>query len=108
MKQYWAVFLLVILISIVGTIIFMEKYHSPKEVYTGEEYRELIHDIDSLSFHINTINKERDSLRSILDTTKSKVIIIEKEYEKDYIDITNQSISDDVEFFINYLEQVKY
>lgn len=72
---------------------------------TEEEYKELVQDIDSLSSHIYNITKERDSLSTVIDTAKAKVVIIEKKYEKDYIDITNQSIRDDIEFFSNYISQ---
>lgn len=107
MSKYWVSYLLVALICIVATMVLMDKFYVPKDkgLRTEEEYRELVLDIDSLSSHIDNITKERDSLSLVIDTAKSKVVIIEKKYEKDYIDITNQSIRDDIEFFSNYLSQ---
>lgn len=107
MRKYWVSYLLVALICIVATIVLMNRFYVPKDkgLRTEEEYRELVLDIDSLSSHIDNITKERDSLSLVIDTAKSKVVIIEKKYEKDYIDITNQSIRDDIEFFSNYLSQ---
>ena len=107
MSKYWVSYLLVALICIVATMVLMDRFYVPKDkgLRTEEEYRELVLDIDSLSSHINNITKERDSLSLVIDTAKSKVVIIEKKYEKDYIDITNQSIRDDIEFFSNYLSQ---
>lgn len=107
MSKYWVSYLLVALICIVATMVLMDKFYVPKDkgLRTEEEYRELMLDIDSLSSHIDNITKERDSLSLVIDTAKSKVVIIEKKYEKDYIDITNQSIRDDIEFFSNYLSQ---
>lgn len=107
MSKYWVSYLLVALICIVATMVLMDKFYVPKDkgLRTEEEYRELVLDIDSLSSHIDNITKERDSLSLVIDTAKSKVVIIEKKYEKDYIDITNQSIRDDIKFFSNYLSQ---
>lgn len=107
MSKYWVSYLLVALICIVATMVLMDKFYVPKDkgLRTEEEYRELVLDIDSLSSHIDNITKERDSLSLVIDTAKSKVVIIEKKYEKDYTDITNQSIRDDIEFFSNYLSQ---
>lgn len=107
MSKYWVSNLLVALICIVATIVLMDKFYIPKDkgLRTEEEYKELVQDIDSLSSHINNITKERDSLSTVIDTAKAKVVIIEKKYEKDYIDITNQSIGDDIEFFSNYISQ---
>lgn len=106
MSKYWVSYLLVALICIVATMVLMDKFYVPKDKgLRTEEYRELVLDIDSLSSHIDNIAKERDSLSLVIDTAKSKVVIIEKKYEKDYIDIINQSIRDDIEFFSNYLSQ---
>lgn len=107
MSKKWVSYLLVALVCIVATIVLMDYFYVPKDkgLRTEEEYRELVLDIDSLSSHIDNITKERDSLSLVIDTAKSKVVIIEEKYEKDYIDITNQSIRDDIEFFSNYLSQ---
>lgn len=107
MSKYWVSYLLVALICIVATMVLMDKFYVPKDkgLRTEEEYKELVQDIDSLSSHIYNITKERDSLSTVIDTAKAKVVIIEKKYEKDYIDITNQSIRDDIEFFSNYISQ---
>lgn len=107
MSKYWVFCSLVALVCIVVTIVLMIEFYAPKDKWlrTEEEYKELVQDIDSLSSHINNITKERDSLFTVIDTTKAKVVIIEKKYEKDYIDITNQSIRDDIEFFSNYISQ---
>ena len=107
MSKYWVFCSLVALVCIVVTIVLMNEFYVPKDkgLRTEEEYKELVQDIDSLSSHINNITKERDSLFTVIDTAKAKVVIIEKKYEKDYIDITNQSIRDDIEFFSNYISQ---
>ena len=107
MNKYWVFCSLVALVCIVVTIAVMGEFYVPKdkELRTEEEYKKLVQDIDSLSSHINNITKERDSLSTVIDTAKAKVVIIEKKYEKDYIDITNQSIGDDIKFFSNYISQ---
>lgn len=106
MKQYWAMFLLIALICIVSTMTVMDKFYSkPCPELPNDDYKELVHSIDSLNNHISLIIKTNDSLKVVIDTTKSKIVIIQKEYEEDFIDITNQSIGDDIEFFSNYLSE---
>lgn len=107
MSKYWVSYLLVALVCIVATMVLMDKFYVPKDrgLRTEEEYKELVQDIDSLSSYIDNITKERDSLSLMIDTAKAKVVIIKKKYEKDYINIANQSIRDDIEFFSDYLSQ---
>ena len=104
--KYWTMYLLVALVCIVSTMVIMDKCYVPKDgYYTEKEYKELVNEIDSLSSHINEINASEDSLISSIDTAKTKVVVIEKEYEEDYIDVTNQSIGDDIKFFTEYLSK---
>lgn len=104
-KKYWAAFLLVGLVCTASTMFLMSKlYNKPLEL-PNNDYKELVHSIDSLSSYITEINKTNDSLRSVIDTTKLKIIINQKEYEEDFVNITNQPIGNDIEFFSNYLSE---
>ena len=105
LKNYWTLFLLVGLVCTVTTMILMDKFYVPKGVQPNKDYEELIQNIDSLSSCIETINKEKDSLRMVIDTTKSKIDTINYWYEKELINITNQPIRDDVKFFSEYLSK---
>lgn len=69
-------------------------------------YEELNNYIDSLNNKINLLKLEKDSLSEIIDSSKVKVNIIEHWYEKELINITNQSIADDVVFFTEYLSKI--
>ena len=69
-------------------------------------YEELNNHIDSLNNKINLLKLEKDSLSEIIDSSKVKVNIIEHWYEKELINITNQSIADDVVFFTEYLSKI--
>lgn len=104
-KKYWTLYLLVGLVCTVSTMVLMDKFYVPKGVQPNKDYEELIENIDSLSSHIELLNKEKDSLRMIIDTTKSKIDTINYWYEKELIDIVNQPIRDDVEFFSKYLSK---
>ena len=106
MKDNWALYLLIALICIAGTMTIMDRvYRKNLPTSPSDDYKELVRDIDSLNNHISSINKINDSLRNAVDTTKVKVIKIREKYEADYIDITNQPLGDDVKFFSDYLSE---
>lgn len=105
MKNYWAAFLLVGLLCVASTMFLMDKFYRKNEELPNDDYKELVHGIDSLTNHISLISKVNDSLKSVIDTTKFEIIINQENYEKDFIDITNQPIGDDVEFFSRYLSE---
>ena len=79
------------------------KREVPKQ--PSDNYQELIHDLDSLSSKLDSVLLERDSLIQVIDTSKANVEYIDKWYEKALIDITNQSVASDVQFFTNYISQ---
>jgi hypothetical protein len=106
MKDNWALYLLIALICIAGTMTIMDRvYRKNLPASPSDDYKELVRDIDSLNNHISSINKINDSLRNAVDTTKVKIIKIREKYEADYIDITNQPLGDDVKFFSDYLSE---
>lgn len=106
MRGNWALYLLIALICIAGTMTIMDRvYRKNLPTSPSDDYKELVRDIDSLNNHISSINKINDSLRNAIDTTKVKIIKIREKYEADYIDITNQPLGDDVKFFSDYLSE---
>ena len=106
MKDNWALYLLIALICIAGTMTIMDRvYRKNLPTSPSDDYKELVRDIDSLNNHISSINKINDSLHNAVDTTKVKIIKIREKYEADYIDITNQPLGDDVKFFSDYLSE---
>lgn len=106
MRGNWALYLLIALICIAGTMTIMDRvYRKNLPTSPSEDYKELVRDIDSLNNHISSINKVNDSLRNAVDTTKVKTIKIREKYEADYIDITNRPLGDDVKFFSDYLSE---
>lgn len=96
--------LLVGLACITGTMIVMDRFYTPKAP-PSSHYEELLSDMDSLSNCINSLSKEKDSLQLFIDTTKSRIDTVEYWYEKELIDIVNQPIRSDVEFFTKYLSE---
>lgn len=106
MKDHWTLYLLIALVCIAGTMTIMDRtYRSKLPTSPSDDYKELVHSIDSLNSHIDSISKVNDSLYNAIDTTKVKIIKIREKYEADYIDITNQPIGDDVKFFSDYLSE---
>lgn len=97
--------IVVILLAIVliGNFFFKDENTS-----VNPDYQNLTNKIDSLNVELNLLKLQRDSLLNVIDSSKAKVEVIENWYEKELVDITNQPIAADVEFFSNYLKQNNY
>lgn len=91
-------------IVVVGNI-FVSKFFN-ENTSPNSEYQNLTNKIDSLNVEIYLLKLQRDSLFNIIDSSKVKVEIITNWYEKELVDITNQSIASDVVFFSNYISEV--
>lgn len=62
--------------------------------------------IDSLNKEVRKLEITNDSLISVITNSKGKIDTINNWYEKELIDITNQSIASDASFFAEYVSQV--
>ena len=95
--------IVVILLAIVliGNFFFKDRNTS-----VNPDYQNLTNKIDSLNVELNLLKLQRDSLLNVIDSSKVKVEVIENWYEKELVDITNQPIAADVEFFSNYISEV--
>ena len=90
----------------VGVILVVILWFSLRTTPTDiPDYKELTNKIDSLNSELSLLKLERDSLLTVIDSSKVKVEVIEHWYEKELTDITNQSIASDVVFFTEYLSQ---
>lgn len=91
---------------LVGVILVAILWFSLRTTPTDvPDYKELTNKIDSLNSELSLLKLERDSLLTVIDSSKVKVEVIEHWYEKELTDITNQSIASDVVFFTEYLSQ---
>lgn len=61
--------------------------------------------IDSLNKEVRKLEITNDSLISVITNSKGKIDTINNWYEKELIDITNQSIAADASFFAEYVSQ---
>lgn len=95
--------IVVILLAIVliGSFFFKDENTS-----VNPDYQNLTNKIDSLNVELNLLKLQRDSLLNVIDSSKAKVEVIENWYEKELVNITNQPIAADVEFFSNYISEV--
>lgn len=89
--------------SLIACFIWFQPKH--KEVDKSINYDSLIHYIDSLNGELDTLKGTRDSLISVIDTSKVKINNVKAWYEKKLIDVTNQPVADDVVFFTEYLSE---
>lgn len=65
----------------------------------------LINVNDSLILVSKELSTSVDSLKNEVGKVDSVIVETEKVYEKDFIDITNQSIAADARFFSEYLSE---
>lgn len=89
-----------IVLCLMGTLVWITLTKNPQP-----NYKELVGRIDSLNNEISWLKSEKDSLRKVIDSSKVRVDVIEHWYEKEFTDITNQSIANDVVFFTEYLSE---
>lgn len=61
--------------------------------------------IDLLNKEVRKLEVTNDSLMCVITNSKNKVDTINNWYEKELIDITNQSIAADASFFAEYVSQ---
>lgn len=61
--------------------------------------------IDSLNKEVRKLEITNDSLISVITNSKGKIDTLNNWYEKELIDITNQSIAADASFFAEYVSQ---
>lgn len=94
--------IIVILLAIIfiGNFFFKDRNTS-----INPDYQNLTNKIDSLNIELNLLKLQKDSLLSIIDSSKVRVEIIENWYEKELVDITNQPVAADVEFFSKYISE---
>lgn len=94
-----------LLVTIVALVVYAAITSNHKEEVIYPSYGELVEHIDSLNNELSLLLLERDSLYKTIQQSEKKVDTIEHWYEKELIDITNQSITDDVVFFTEYLSE---
>ena len=98
-KVWKIILILSIIINIVLGFILLDKQKNSKpnfNIYTEK--------IDSLKFELTTLQQNRDSVRSLIDTITIKINDNKKNYEKIHNVILSNSINDDYVFFTEYLK----
>lgn len=93
MKKYW-----IIIVILICIIIFQDFYYKPSAVYIQESK------IDSLQVEIDSLSKIKNKTIVQIDTIYKELNIINKEYEKNFNTIINNNPSEDVSFFLNYIQ----
>lgn len=89
---------------IIGLIVIQQiAIRVPLNSYKDITNYELLQSIDSLRTKVDSLKNHRDSLQSVVDTNKVKVIEIEKRYETIRNRIITQSVDSDCITFANYL-----
>lgn len=97
MKKYW-----IIIILLVGALVFQYFYFKPSKQSVSDP-KEFIERIDSLESEIDSLNSVRDSISCRIDTVYQKLDNNTKEYEKDFNTIISNDSSEDLRFFLGYI-----
>lgn len=85
--------------AIIAVLCF--KMYSDRLIYS--DYSKLVERNDSLRHELLRVKSKRDTIYRLIDSSKVKVEVIERWYEKKAIDIANQSTTDDMLFFTDYI-----
>jgi uncharacterized protein YlxW (UPF0749 family) len=103
LKKYIIPIVMVIVIIVV--IFIFAKKEKKKPVIQEPNYVELTKTIDSLNNKVEILKLQNDSLEHSIKDSKVQIVTKTKAYEKKLIDITNQPIAFDVQFFSDYLSK---
>jgi hypothetical protein len=66
-----------------------------------------IDEISKLELKLDSISEQKDSVRSVIDSTHIKIITNEKHYQEKFNVIINQSASYDSSFITDYIKQYR-
>jgi hypothetical protein len=89
-----------------GFILFVWVYISIADFTPHVEKDEiLLKKISELELKIDSLNNQKDSIRTVIDSTHVKIITNEKHYQERINTIIRQSSSDDSSFVANYIRQ---
>lgn len=97
---------IILILSIITNVVLGYILYSNSSKAESDS-KEFIAKIDSLELELSNIEVKRDSVNKKIDTVFVKLTVIEKEYEKKYINILSNSTGDDYVFFTDYLERNK-
>lgn len=90
---------------IILSLLIILGFYYRKNNHLNEEREILIHLNDSLSIITSELYSSIDSLNREVVKVDSIIIEVERIYEKNFIDISNQSITSDTRFFSEYLSK---
>ena len=92
-----------IILTILGVITFFWLYLSVADFTPKKDI--LLERINELELKIDSLNNQKDSIRTIIDSTHIKIITNEKHYQERVNIIITQSSSEDYMFFKKYINE---
>ena len=102
MKKIWYI---LIAIAVTAIIVIVTSCSKRKQVIPQPNYVKLERTIDSLNNEVNILKLQRDSITYSIKSSEVKIITNNHYYEKKLVDISNQPVASDVQFFTNYLSE---
>lgn len=100
MSNKWKWFLVIMLVCFLATYVItcVCLRHD-----VNNNTQQLLEQIDSLNLEVEKLRNQNTQLITDIDSSESKVQVIEKWYEKESDIIFNQSTDSDIVFFTRYL-----
>lgn len=98
-KKFWIYVILFVTLVTAFISWRLYNYSPPEDILSTKITKE----INQLEKKIDNLKLERDSLQSIIDTTRVEVIKIHEEYNKVRTNIIYQPIDSDIIFFSRYV-----
>lgn len=104
-KKYLGPVILVI-VGVICILISIYNFNRKKAPIKQEpNYTELKRTIDSLNNKVAVLKVKNDSISHSIKDSKIRTVIKTKEYEKKLVDVTNQPVAFDIQFFTDYLSK---
>lgn len=104
MSNKWKWFLVIILVCFLAAYVITCVCLRHDNV-TNNDTQQLLERIDSLNLEVEKLRNQNTQLATDIDSSESRVQVIEKWYEKESDIIFNQSTDSDIVFFERYLSQ---
>ena len=98
------------LYTIIGTIIFIiivAWFYIKIADFNKVSEDDLLNEISKLELKIDSLNNQKDSIRTIIDSTHIKIITNEKHYQERINTIIHQCASSDSNFITDYIKRYR-
>ena len=99
-----------VLYTIIGALVFViivAWFYIKAANFNKTSEDDLLKEISKLELKIDSLNNQKDSIRTIIDSTHIKIVTNEKHYQERINTIIHQSASSDSCFITDYIKRYR-